>query len=88
MQVLLSAVIDAGNATTSESERQRFVQAIVVVVDGQETRHVVIVDKRHQVFFPGEVCGFLRDHAVNFRKPVVGRTKHVANRGIEWEVEQ
>ena len=65
VQVLLGAVVDAGNAARGEHERHRLVQTVVVIVDGKKARHVVIVDKGDEVFFPGEVACFLREDGID-----------------------
>ena len=40
-------------------------QAVLVVVDGEEARHVVIVNECDEVFLPSEVRAFGRNHAVD-----------------------
>jgi len=43
-------------------------QPVVIVVNGKKACHVVVVDEGDEVFFPGEVCRLLIDHAIDFRK--------------------
>jgi len=45
MKILFGAVVDTRYAARGENEGQRFVQAVVVIVDGEEARHIVIVYK-------------------------------------------
>src|SRR6266404_9753407 len=63
-------------------------QTVGVVVYRKETRHVVIVDKGHQIILPGEVAALLRKHAVNYRKIAVGHTEHVSNRRVQREIQK
>ena len=81
MQILLGTVIDAGDAARGENEGHRFVQTVVVIVDGKEARHVVIVDKGDEIFFPGKVAGFLREDGINLGEICVG-TEDAADSGV------
>ena len=86
MQVLLIAVVDHGNTAARQQKSSGFIQAVLVVVQREEARLIVAVQKRDLIVLPGVVGIFRREHTVQFGEVVVA-CKHVAHRRIHPEVQ-
>jgi len=85
VQILLVAVEDDGNAARGQQIGHRFVQAVVVVVQGKEARLVVAVEKSDLIIVPGEVGILAGNGPVEFGEVVI-TGKDVAHGLIHTEV--
>src|SRR5205823_8615865 len=70
-----------------EDESERFVQTVIVIVEGEEARHVVVVYEGDEVGLPSEVTALGRDDRVDVAEVCV-RAEDVADGRVEREVEE